>query len=89
VSFSFDLDQIAKELPEGIWDDATLLCTFNAFPKALDLAPKLSFLQLLSAGSNQIQKHPIYTDSEIPIATATGIHGPQIAEWVIFTVSDS
>lgn len=42
-------------------------------------------MQLLSAGSNQIQNNPIYTESDIPIATSTGVHGPQIAEWVIFT----
>ena len=85
VSFTFDLDKIASELPDGIWDDATILCTLAAFPKKIEQAPKLDFVQLLSAGSNQIQKNPIYTDSKIPIATATGIHGPQIAEWVIMT----
>lgn len=62
-----------------------MLCTVHAFPQALADAPKLSFVQLLSAGSNQIQPNPIYTDSEIPIATTTGIHGPQIAEWVVMT----
>ena len=68
-----------------MFKDATILFTFSGFPKTLDLAPKLDFVQLLSAGSNQLQKHPIYTDTEIPIATATGIHGPQIAEWVVMT----
>lgn len=28
-------------------------------------------------------KHPIYTDSKIPLCSANGVHGPQIAEWVI------
>jgi phosphoglycerate dehydrogenase-like enzyme len=32
-----------------------------------------------------MMKHPIYTDSKIPICTASGIHGPQISEWVIMT----
>lgn len=85
VTFTFDLDKIASQLPPNVWDNATLLCTFSAFPKKLSQAPKLEFVQLLSAGSNQIQNNPIYTDSEIPIAVTTGIHGPQIAEWVIMT----
>ena len=47
--------------------------------------PQLELVQLFSAGSNQIANHPIYKDSNIPIATVSGVHGPQIAEWVILT----
>lgn len=45
----------------------------------------LELVQLFSAGSNQIAKHPVFTDSDIPIATSSGVHGPQIAEWVVMT----
>lgn len=85
VPFTFDLDKIDAALPDDVWDKATILCTLAAFPKSIDKAPELDFVQLLSAGSNQIQNNPIYKESDIPIATATGIHGPQIAEWVIMT----
>ena len=85
VTFTFDLDSIERQLPSDVFKDATILCTFAAFPKKLSQAPNLSFVQLLSAGSNQLQNHPIYKDSDITIATASGIHGPQIAEWVVMT----
>lgn len=63
----------------------TLCSTLSALPKTPSEAPHLELIQLFSAGSNQIQKHPVYTDSDITITTSSGIHGPQIAEWVIMT----
>lgn len=59
--------------------DKTVLVTFMGLPKKLEDAPKLKWLHLLSAGSNHIQKHPIYTDSDITITTSSGIHGPQVS----------
>jgi lactate dehydrogenase-like 2-hydroxyacid dehydrogenase len=46
-------------------------------------APSLKFIQFFSAGTNHVAQHPIYTDSKIPLCSANGVHGPQIAEWVI------
>jgi phosphoglycerate dehydrogenase-like enzyme len=43
----------------------------------------LKFIHIFSAGTDHIQKHPIYTDTDIPLTTSSGIHGPQIAEWAI------
>lgn len=62
-----------------------MLLTLSALPPKPSDAPLLDFIQLFSAGSNQLASHPIYTDTDIPIATASGVHGPQIAEWVIMT----
>ncbi|KKY26094.1 putative 2-hydroxyacid dehydrogenase [Diplodia seriata] len=75
----------SSEVPREAFADKTILVTFNALPKSLDEAPKLKWMHLLSAGSNHIQKHPIYTDSDITITTSSGIHGPQISEWVLMT----
>ena len=85
VSLSFDFDKVRRELPSKIFDDVTILCTFNALPRTRDEAPKLEVLQLLSAGSNHIQDEWIYKDEDVTIATSSGIHGPQIAEWVVMT----
>jgi phosphoglycerate dehydrogenase-like enzyme len=46
-------------------------------------APKLKLIHLTSAGINQLEGNPIYTSTNIPITTSSGIHGPQISEWVI------
>jgi len=43
--------------------------------------PRLRLLQLVSAGSEQLRDHPVW-HSDVPIATASGVHGVQIAEHV-------
>lgn len=47
--------------------------------------PNIKFIQFISAGTNHVSKHPIYTDTKIPLCSANGVHGPQIAEWVVMT----
>ena len=42
-------------------------------------------IAFFSAGTNHVANSPIYTDTSIPLTTSSGIHGPQIAEWVILT----
>ncbi|KAI7123142.1 hypothetical protein KC352_g32589, partial [Hortaea werneckii] len=88
VRFTLDAEQQRQDLaklPPSIWHSVTILYTLFSLPAKLSDVPKLQLVQLASAGSNQVQKHPIYTDSAIPISTASGIHGPQIAEWCVMT----
>lgn len=61
---------------------ATYLATLDWLP-APSLAHRLKFIQFASAGINHVAKHPIYTDTKIPLCSANGVHGPQIAEWVV------
>jgi hypothetical protein len=68
-----------------LYKRASILATLSWLPPSAKNAPNLDLVQLFSAGSNHIAQHPIYTDSDIPLATASGVHGPQIAEWVIMT----
>lgn len=75
------IDPIATEL----WKDVTILVTLRALPQKLSDAPHLELVQLFSAGSNQIADTPLFKETDIPIATSSGVHGPQIAEWVIMT----
>ena len=85
VQYTRDRNHLGHEVPEYLWKDVTVLCTYFTFPKVVADAPNLEFVHLVSAGSNQVQHEPLYTDSEIPITTSSGIHGPQIAEWAIMT----
>lgn len=68
------------------WEEATILATLSALPSSPKIAPNLKFIHLFSAGSDHVQKTPIYKGSNIPITTSSGIHGPQIAEWVIMEI---
>jgi phosphoglycerate dehydrogenase-like enzyme len=54
-------------------------------PKNLSRWPQLRFVQLLSAGSNQLLGHPIQATS-IPVTTASGTHGVPIAQYVTCAV---
>jgi phosphoglycerate dehydrogenase-like enzyme len=68
------------------WEEATILCTLSALPSSPKLAPNLKFIHFFSAGTDHVQKTPIYKDSDIPLTTSSGVHGPQIAEWVIMEI---
>ncbi|KAF2750647.1 hypothetical protein M011DRAFT_178166 [Sporormia fimetaria CBS 119925] len=71
------------QIPEDYIKRAKILATLSWLPSSASAAPNLELIQFFSAGTNHVASHPIYTDSDIPLATQSGIHGPQIAEWVI------
>jgi phosphoglycerate dehydrogenase-like enzyme len=74
---------ISYRWPIELTKRANVLATLSWLPATASKAPKLELIQFFSAGTNHIAQHPIYTDSDIPLTTASGVHGPQIAEWVI------
>jgi phosphoglycerate dehydrogenase-like enzyme len=63
--------------------NAKYLATLFWLPENVSSIPSTKLIQFFSAGTNHISSHPIYTDSKIPLCSANGVHGPQIAEWVI------
>lgn len=68
--------QFLEDLPEAevavIWPQ----------PFDLSLAPRLKWIQLISAGLDRFVGHPIM-ESDIIITTASGIHATPIAEYVL------
>ncbi|KAL5315441.1 hypothetical protein ACEPPN_016309 [Leptodophora sp. 'Broadleaf-Isolate-01'] len=73
-------------VPEDSWKKSTILVTFNSLPPSLKLIPNLKLLHLFSAGANHIFQTPIWKDTEIPITNSSGVHSPQIAEWVMLQI---
>ncbi|KAI9732432.1 MAG: hypothetical protein M1834_001640 [Cirrosporium novae-zelandiae] len=69
----------------GIYNDITILVTLACLPQSPEECPKLKFIHFISAGTNHVVTHPIYTDTNIPLTTSSGVHGPPIAEWVTMT----
>lgn len=61
-------------IPDHVWKDVTILLTGSSLPEQKK-APKLEYVQLLSAGANHILKNPLFTDTEIAFCTANGVHG--------------
>lgn len=76
------------ELPESVtpemWKRVKILFTWKSFPTK-ELAPNLEYVQLLSAGCNQIQDLPMFHEGKVAFCTANGVHPPQITEWVFAT----
>ncbi|KAM0799107.1 D-3-phosphoglycerate dehydrogenase [Usnea florida] len=73
-------------IPKEIFRDATILVTISALPPTPADCPNLQLIHFFSAGTNHVADSPIYTDTSIPLTTSSGIHGPQIAEWVVLTM---
>lgn len=80
-----DYAELRQQVPASLWKRTTILCTLFTFPQHPSDVPDLELVHLTSAGSNQMQGQPLYTDTDVTITTSSGIHGPQIAEWVIMT----
>ncbi|KZF23060.1 D-isomer specific 2-hydroxyacid dehydrogenase [Xylona heveae TC161] len=72
-------------VPRDIWQSATILLTDEELPPRPEYAPNLKFIQLHTAGIDQVSKHPMVANSTVKIATVSGIHGPPIAEWVMMS----
>ena len=49
--------QEADQVPSDVWKDVTILLTFNVLPTP-EQAPKLQYVQLMSAGANHVVKLP-------------------------------
>jgi phosphoglycerate dehydrogenase-like enzyme len=78
-----DVDQVATALAEH--PSVEVLYTFDLPSNALDLAPRLRWLQLHSAGANHLLDHPIMK-SDVAITTISGIHATPIAEYVFASI---
>jgi len=61
----------------------TFLVT-QSVPEDLTMWPDLRWVQLLSAGADQVLGHPVL-NTEIPVTTASGIHSVPIAQFVTGT----
>jgi len=52
-------------------------------PRDLGRAPNLKWVQLHMAGVDGLAEHPLYTQSAVPLVTASGVHAAAIAEYAI------
>jgi hypothetical protein len=62
-------------VPTAAWAPATVIMAYN-LPWQIPLrSPNLKYVQLVSAASDHMRNHPVYTQSNITICSANGIHG--------------
>lgn len=60
---------------------ADIVMTDLQLPPDLESCPHLKWMQLISAGANQVTSHPL-AQTNIPVTTASGLHGVPIAQFV-------
>lgn len=41
---------------------------------------------MFSAGTDRVVKHPLFLETDIIFTNSSGVHGPQITEWIIMTL---
>ena len=70
-----------REWPEDDATDAEIIYAMNAVPDQSQ-APELRWLQIHSAGVNHLNEKSIW-ESEIKITTTSGIHAPNIGQYVM------
>jgi phosphoglycerate dehydrogenase-like enzyme len=71
----------AGELPAAWWDQVEVLYTASALPEPAR-APRLRWVQLHSAGVDHLLDTPLWR-SDVAVTTSSGIHAPNIAEYVL------
>jgi phosphoglycerate dehydrogenase-like enzyme len=71
----------AGELPSDVWSEVEVLSTFMVLPTPVQ-APRLRWVQLLSAGADHAIDHLLWSD-EVIFTTTSGIHAIVIGEYVL------
>ncbi|ESZ98927.1 hypothetical protein SBOR_0683 [Sclerotinia borealis F-4128] len=74
------------EVPDETWHDATILVTLSSLPPSAEKAKNVKLIHIFSAGTDKLSDTPVWKDTKIPITNSSGVHGPQISEWVIMQI---
>jgi phosphoglycerate dehydrogenase-like enzyme len=75
--------RVLREEPASADYARTDVLYAGAPPRDLGRAPNLKWVQLHMAGVDGLAEHPLYTQSAIPLVTASGVHAATIAEYAI------
>jgi phosphoglycerate dehydrogenase-like enzyme len=100
LNTSYQFTDSDQQYLQSVWPGIELLEQFNSLeqlngsevtiliteqvPRDLFHWPDLRWVQLLSAGANQLLNHPIL-ETDIQITTASGTHGVPIAQYITCT----
>jgi len=74
-----------EEIPDDTWQRIEILYTSTILPKP-EQAPKLRWIQFHWAGIDHVIKEPILHKEGITATTMSGVHGPQITEYVLLMI---
>ncbi|KAM3086881.1 hypothetical protein ACMFMG_001002 [Clarireedia jacksonii] len=86
ITFAKGKALVMNEVPDEYWRDATILVTLSSLPPTAEKAANLKLIHLFSAGADRLSNTPVWKETDIPITNSSGVHGPQISEWVIMQI---
>ncbi|GAB4568707.1 MAG: D-2-hydroxyacid dehydrogenase [Anaerolineae bacterium] len=70
------------EIPPDVWDEVEVLYTWDVLPPK-EVAPRLRWVQVLSAGVDDLVDNPLFAEHDILLTTASGIHAVAMAEYAL------
>lgn len=85
LNFNTKVAKTPEEIPDDTWQYIEILYTSTVLPKP-EQAPKLRWIQFHWAGVDHVIKEPILHKTGITATTMSGVHGPQIAEYVLLMI---
>ena len=65
---------LPDDFPHDVWENVVALVTSTHLPTK-EQVPRLRYVQLTSAGANQIVDKPLFLETKLPFCTANGVHG--------------
>ncbi|KAL4914605.1 hypothetical protein BDW62DRAFT_213368 [Aspergillus aurantiobrunneus] len=74
--------ELGTRIPTDAVKKSTIIVTLGSLPEPQD-AKHIKFIHFFSAGLDNVINDPILTDSDVPVTTSSGIHGPPMAEWTL------
>jgi hypothetical protein len=65
---------LPDDFPEDVWPSVVVLLTSTYLPQP-EQVPRLKYVQLTSAGANQILEQRLFKETDVAFCTANGVHG--------------
>lgn len=82
LRFEFQSGKQVADIPDEQWKDVEILHMSGGILPTPEQAPGLRWVQLFSAGANQVLTQPLFK-SDVLFTTSSGVHSINIGEYVI------
>ncbi len=81
VSPLLSIHQQSRDIPDGILAEIEILYSANGYYPPPEKVPNLRWLQLNSAGAENVLRQPVGQQDHVEVTSASGIHATQMAEY--------
>lgn len=83
VSSSFHIERHYPDVPDDVIADTEILYTPGHYFPEPEIAPKLRWIQMNSAGMNHAFKHRIVQAEDVMVTSTSGIHATNMAHYTL------